>query len=52
MSDDFVFGGKTAADENDVDNFFRRLGDVNGDGLRDGIDFQELLPTLFGPGRD
>ena len=46
MDADFVFGGQLAAEPNN-DDFFRLLGDANGDGVRNGIDLNLIIPTLF-----
>ncbi len=48
MVTDTGFGGTTAAEENG-DRFFRLLGDTNGDGVRDALDIQQIIPTLFSP---
>jgi VCBS repeat-containing protein len=46
MATDFLFGGQTeSADPND--DFFRLLGDANGDGFRNGIDLNAIIPSLF-----
>jgi hypothetical protein len=43
MTADYSFGDK------DADDFFRLLGDTNGDGFRIGIDLNEIIPSLFNP---
>ncbi|MCO8124697.1 FG-GAP-like repeat-containing protein [Stieleria sp. TO1_6] len=43
---DRFFGGNVAADVLN-DDFFRLLGDANGDGFRNGIDLNQIIPTLF-----
>ena len=43
-----MFGGQKFSQPNN-DNFFRLLGDANGDGARNGIDLNAIIPTLFNP---
>ncbi len=48
MAADVMFGGQDAAvPQTDNDNFFRLYGDTNGDGLRDAVDLQVVIPTLL-----
>lgn len=46
MLEDFVFGGQLAAAP-DNDDFFRLYGDATGDGVRNGLDLNAIIPTLF-----
>ncbi len=48
MAADYVFGGQTINAQNN-DNFFRLLGDTNGDGVLNGIDLNAIIPSLFNP---
>jgi hypothetical protein len=50
MAVGYAFGGQNAS-EIPNDDFFRLLGDTNGDGFRNGIDLNDIIPALFnGPG--
>ncbi|PAY18553.1 hypothetical protein CKO51_15790 [Rhodopirellula sp. SM50] len=48
MAVDYAFGGQNAAGTPN-DDFFRLLGDANGDGFRNGIDLNSIIPSLFNP---
>jgi hypothetical protein len=48
MVSDYLFGGQKFGEANN-DNFFRLLGDANGDGVRNGIDLNAIIPSLFNP---
>ncbi|MCA9126212.1 MAG: pre-peptidase C-terminal domain-containing protein [Planctomycetales bacterium] len=48
MAANHVFGGQTAGQPNN-DDFFRLLGDANGDGVLNGLDLNAIIPTLFNP---
>lgn len=48
MNVDIEYGGQVASDTPN-DHFFRLLGDANGDGVRNGIDLNLIIPTLFNP---
>ncbi len=48
MAANYAFGGQTAAAANN-DQFFRLLGDTNGDGVLNGIDLNAIIPSLFNP---
>ena len=46
MSADFVFGGQTAGDSPN-DDFFRLLGDIEGNGAVNAVDLGLIVPALF-----
>ncbi|MCA9126974.1 MAG: endo-1,4-beta-xylanase [Planctomycetales bacterium] len=48
MAANYRFGGQRFGEANN-DNFFRLLGDANGDGIRNGLDLNAIIPTLFNP---
>jgi hypothetical protein len=48
MELDYLFGGQTQGQPNN-DNFFRLLGDVNGDGALNTIDLTAAVPSFFNP---
>ncbi|MCS7466604.1 choice-of-anchor I family protein [Stieleria sp. ICT_E10.1] len=48
MAVDYAFGGHDASGTPN-DDFFRLLGDANGDGFRNGIDLNSIIPSLFNP---
>ena len=48
MVDDFEFGGQTFG-ESPNDDFYRLLGEVNQDGVRNNTDLATVVPTLFNP---
>ena len=47
MAEDYVFGGKTAADPEDADRFFRFFGDTDGDRDVDGSDYGRFGLTFL-----
>lgn len=50
MVADYIFGGTTRVQlDPHNDRFYRLLGDANGDGVRNGIDLNAIIPTLFNP---
>ena len=47
MASDYVFGGKTSADLNDNDDFYRLYGDMDGDGDTDANDLNDSFAPAF-----